>query len=265
MGNADRYHFFFKICFQAAPPKLVIIYVWPRAMENSVSDISHNGCSTVSKNFMSAMTPLYFIRLVGRKWVFPKIGVPQNGWFIVENPIKMDDLGVSLSLQTPKYQSTLTLWRKSMACFFWPFRDKTSRFFEFEYKEVGPQCKITIWYFYQSHSLFVVVTSFSSNFPINPPPRCKYQLIFRCYSCYVRFYGYEVGALKFSNSFLPAKPNIHKFWNTPSFETHPRSPSRPNFVDLVGSGILYMNRSERPATLFGLGLSEIHVRILHCI
>ena len=25
-------------------------------------------------------------------WVFPKIGVPQNGWFMMENHIKMDDL-----------------------------------------------------------------------------------------------------------------------------------------------------------------------------
>ena len=34
-------------------------------------------------------------------WVFPKIGVPQNGWFILENPIKMDVLAV------PPFKETL--------------------------------------------------------------------------------------------------------------------------------------------------------------
>ena len=27
-------------------------------------------------------------------WVFPKIGIPQNGWYIMEAPIKMDHFGV---------------------------------------------------------------------------------------------------------------------------------------------------------------------------
>ncbi len=45
---------------------------------------------------------------IGRNiWVFPKIGVPQNGGFTRKNPIKMDDLGVPLFLETPIYTGYL--------------------------------------------------------------------------------------------------------------------------------------------------------------
>ena len=47
-----------------------------------------------------------YIQLHTYIWEFPKIGVPQNRWFIMENSIKMDDLGVPLFPETPISVST---------------------------------------------------------------------------------------------------------------------------------------------------------------
>ena len=41
------------------------------------------------------------------KWMFPKIGVPQNGWFIMENPIKM---GCGSKIGLPHSLSKVLLW-----------------------------------------------------------------------------------------------------------------------------------------------------------
>jgi len=45
-------------------------------------------------------------------WVFPKIGVgPQNGGFIKQKPIKMDDLGVPLFSETSIYNQPFLFYK----------------------------------------------------------------------------------------------------------------------------------------------------------
>ena len=57
-------------------------------------------------------------------WMFPKIGVPQNGWFVMENLIKMDDLGAPLlspivgnTMKHPYSSWKLSLWPTSTGHF----------------------------------------------------------------------------------------------------------------------------------------------------
>ena len=42
-------------------------------------------------------------------WI-QEIGLPQNGWFIMENPIKMDDLGVPLFLEISIWMDLFAIW-----------------------------------------------------------------------------------------------------------------------------------------------------------
>ena len=68
--------------------------------------------------------PFRFYRYCLNISVFPKIMVPQNGWFKMENPIRMDDLGGTII-----FGNTHILHREVIICCsssrswtsFWPY------------------------------------------------------------------------------------------------------------------------------------------------
>ena len=69
----------------------------PPAMEwekHLYQNLPHTGCQLNPQKMVNGP-------LLGTIWGFPKIVVPQNGWFTEENPIKMEDLGVPPFKETP--------------------------------------------------------------------------------------------------------------------------------------------------------------------
>ena len=58
-------------------------------MFNGIRLGDHSGCGCVS--VISPMSGLFFFVTAGHMWGFPTMGDPQNCWFIMGNPIQMDE------------------------------------------------------------------------------------------------------------------------------------------------------------------------------
>ena len=137
-------------------------FPWPSVIPLFLFNVQKSSCCNYCRNYY------YFRRFTfkdefsiwwhcEKMWVFPKIVVPQNGWFIMETPIRMDDLGgttifgnthVDLVKVTKRF-----CWHKSRFWKIWGSRgrkaSKNSEALEKEFRlakapwRIGDPCKMS--------------------------------------------------------------------------------------------------------------------------
>ena len=71
----------------------IAMLLYRREVKNSWAIFNCHHCWSEGVSTRWKSTWFLWCLCQGDIWVFPKIRLPQNGWFIMENPIKMDDLG----------------------------------------------------------------------------------------------------------------------------------------------------------------------------